>query len=111
MGDTCSRFRPVPCRRLATTQLPRRLVDDRDRHIEEAHLPISAFGFLNGDRLAGESAADMNEIALPLDLAVGAHLAHGRLDGIVRLGKPSGLSTISSIFCSPASTGDSRMRL
>src|SRR5215470_2774498 len=90
MGDIRSRFRPVPCRHWATTQLPRGWVDDGDRHLEEAHLPIPVFGLLDGNRLAGESAADVNEIALPLDLAVGAYLAHGRLTGVVRLRKPSG---------------------
>src|SRR6185503_11912715 len=70
------------------------VVDDSERDLEEAYLPLAGLVFFHGDGLAGEGAADMDEVAAPFDLAVGAHLAHRGLGRIVRLGKPLG-------HCSP----------
>ena len=74
-------------------QLSRGLVDDADRHIEEAHLPMSLVSFLDSDRLAGERTADVDVVAAPFDLAVGAHLAHNSVARILRLRKAGGQRT------------------
>jgi hypothetical protein len=66
------------------TQFSRLAVDDADGHIEEADLPRATFGFLYANRFADERATDLDEIALPFDLAVGSDLANRRL-GRLRL--------------------------
>ncbi len=87
MGDTCSRFDLVRRGAGAATQLTCFLVDDADRHVEEAHLPVSVLGFLNGNSFTNESAANVDEVASPFDLAVGPDLAHRRFGRVIRLGK------------------------
>src|SRR5450755_5187344 len=78
MGNTCSWFGPLRCSASAATQFACFLVDDADRHVEEVHLPVSILGFLDGNSFAYESAANVDEVASPFDLAVGADLAHRR---------------------------------
>src|SRR5712691_1278808 len=87
MGNNRSRFfllRRDACR---VAQLARLHVDDGDRHVEEAYSPVAVFGFLDGDCLADQAGADVNQVTSPLDLAVGADLAHRRLGRVVRLWK------------------------
>src|SRR5712672_2657467 len=86
MGNTHSWFGLL--RRLAVPELgdgkPTQplvaFIDDADGHVEEADLPLARFGLLDGDRLAGECAANVDEVATPLDLAIGADSAHRRFD-------------------------------
>jgi hypothetical protein len=59
-------------------QFSRLAVDDADRHVEEAGLPRAVFGLLHTDRFARERAANVDQIAPPLDLAVGSDLANRR---------------------------------
>src|SRR5450755_4195961 len=87
MGDTCSWFDLVRRGAGAATQLTCFLVDDADRHVEEAHLPGSVLGFLDGDSFTNESAANVDEVASPFDLAVGPDLAHRRFGRVIRLRK------------------------
>src|SRR5258707_2876140 len=87
MGDSCSWFGPVRRCVGAAPQLTCFLVDDADRHVEEAHLPVSVLGFLDGNSFTDESAANVDEVASPFDLAVGADLAHRRFGRIIRLWK------------------------
>src|SRR5215216_4095062 len=54
-------------------------VDQAELDISVAHPPFTAFGFLDADRFADQNLADEDEFAVPLDLAVGAHPAHGCL--------------------------------
>src|SRR5450432_1030059 len=89
MGDSCSWFGPLRRCASAAPQLACFLIDDADRHVEEAHLPVSALGFLDGNSLTNESAADVDEVASPFDLAVGPNLAHCGFGRVVRLRKPS----------------------
>src|SRR5579862_6888820 len=65
-------------------------INHPDRHIEEADLPLTGLGLLHGDGLADQGAADMDEVALPLDLAVRSHVADRRLARIVGLWKSVG---------------------
>ncbi|MDA9446857.1 hypothetical protein XI04_10770 [Bradyrhizobium sp. CCBAU 11430] len=51
-------------------------------------MPGSVFGLLDGNGFTNESAANVNELASPFDLAVGANLAHRGFGRIIRLGKP-----------------------
>src|SRR6266567_1072167 len=88
MGDSCSWFGPLRRCASAAPQPSRFLVDDADRHVEETHLPISVLGFLDGNRFTNESAADVDEVATPFDLAVGADLAYRGFGWIVWLWKP-----------------------
>ena len=87
MGDTCSWFDLVRRGAGASTQLACFLVDDADRHVEEAHLPVSILGFLDGNSFTNESAANVDEVASPFDLAVGPDLAHRRFGRVMRLWK------------------------
>src|SRR4030088_870268 len=87
MGDSCSWFGPLRRCASASPQLACFLVDDADRHVEEAHLPVSVLGFLNGNSFTNESAANVDEVASPFDLAVGPDLAHPRIGRLIRLGK------------------------
>src|SRR6202035_5491018 len=87
MGNTCSWFCPLRRCASAATQFACFRVDDADRHVEEAHLPMSGLGFLDGDSFTNESAANVDELASPFDLAVGADLAHRRFGWIIRLWK------------------------
>src|SRR5882672_2469343 len=66
------------------------LIDEAEWPVEEADLPLARFGLRDGDRLAGECAANVDEVATPFDLAIGADLAHRRFDRIVRLRKSLG---------------------
>src|SRR3979490_277760 len=88
MGDSCSWFGPLRRCASAAPQLACFLVDDADRHVEEAHLPVSVLGLLDGNGFTGKRAANVDEVALPFDLAVGADLAHRRFGRVIRLGKP-----------------------
>src|SRR5882757_3049429 len=88
MGNSCSWFGPLRRCASAAPQLACFLVDDADRHIEEAHLPVSVLGLLDGNGFTGKRAANVDEVALPFDLAVGADLAHRRFGRVIRLGKP-----------------------
>src|ERR1700716_3412743 len=88
MGDSCSWFGPLRRCASAAPQLACFLVDDADRHVEEAHLPVSVLGLLEGNGFTGKRAANVDEVALPFDLAVGADLAHRRFGRVIRLGKP-----------------------
>jgi hypothetical protein len=76
-----------PCA-IEAPQLSCFLVDDADGHVEEAHLPASVLGFLDGDFFTVEGTADVDELAVPFDLAVGADLAYRGFGWIIRLGKP-----------------------
>src|SRR5437879_6584833 len=64
------------------------LVDDADRHVEETHLPVSVLDLFDGKGFTGKRATNVDEVASPFDLAVGANLAHRRFGRVVRLGKP-----------------------
>jgi hypothetical protein len=75
MGNTCSWFGPLRRCTGAATQFAYFRVDDADRHVEKAHLPLSVLGFLDGDSFTNESAANVDELTSPFDLAVGADLA------------------------------------
>ncbi|MGO9007904.1 MAG: hypothetical protein ACLQIQ_01690 [Beijerinckiaceae bacterium] len=55
--------------------LERPAVDDTDRHFEKAATPGFVFVFLDADHFTDERAADMDQVALPFDFAVGSHLA------------------------------------
>src|SRR3981081_1974729 len=88
MGDSCSWFGPLRRCASAAPQLACFLVDDADRHVEEAHLPVSVLGLLDGNGFTGKRAANVDEVALHFDLAVGADLAHRRFGRVIRLGKP-----------------------
>src|SRR6202043_3610896 len=88
MGNTCSWFGPLRRCASAASQFVCFWVDDADRHVEKAHLPASVLGFLDGDSFTNESAANVDELASPFDLAVGADLAHRRFGRVVRLWKP-----------------------
>src|SRR6478736_2417854 len=48
-------------------------IDPADRQIEEADQPMTGLGLLHRDSLAGKGAADVDELALPLDLSVRPH--------------------------------------
>src|SRR3984957_3382526 len=85
MGNTCSWFGLLRRCASAASQFVCFWVDDADRHVEKAHLPVSVLGFLDGDSFTNESAANVDELASPFDLAVGADLAHHRFGGIIRL--------------------------
>src|SRR5882672_8654957 len=88
MGYSCSWFGPLwRCAGVAP-QLACCLVDDADRHIEEAHLPVSVLGFLDGNSFTGERTANVDEVASPFDLAVGADLAHRGFGRVVRPREP-----------------------
>src|ERR1700722_15608915 len=87
MGNTCSWFGLLRRCASAASQFVCFWVDDADRHVEKAHLPVSVLGFLDGDSFTNESAANVDELASPFDLAVGADLAHHRFGGIIRLWK------------------------
>src|SRR5207245_7963912 len=73
-----------------TTQFSFEAIDDADRGLEETDLPVAGFGLFHGDCLADEGAADVDESALPFDLAGGADFADSRLGRIGRFGKPLG---------------------
>ena len=60
-------------------------------------MPLPLGGFLHGNCFTSESAAKMDELATPFDLAVGANLAHRRSDRIIRLRKPTGHRTRGSL--------------
>src|SRR5664280_525681 len=87
MGNTCSWFGPLRRCASAAPQLRYFLVDDADRHVEEAHLPMSVLGFLDSDSFTGERTANVDEVASPFDLAVGADLAHRCFGRIIRFWK------------------------
>src|SRR5262245_38979172 len=82
MGNNRSRFFPLRSR-TGAAQLARLPVDDADRHVEESYLPVSVFGFLDADRLADQTGADVDRVASPFDLTVGADLAYCCLGRIV----------------------------
>src|SRR3979409_2527260 len=88
MGDSCSWFGPLRGGAVTRPQLACFLVDDADRHVEETHLPVSVLGLLDGNGFTGKRAANVDEVALPFDLAVGADLAHRRFGRVIQLGKP-----------------------
>src|ERR1700756_4314690 len=88
MGNTCSWVGLLRRCAGAATQFACFGVDDADRHVEKAHLPMSGLGFLNGNSFTDESAANVDELASPFDFAVGADLAHRRFGWIIRLWKP-----------------------
>src|SRR6185436_3094731 len=93
MGSRSVFLRRLPVPELGDGQSAQPLIvviDDPERNLEEAYLPLAGLVFFHGDGLTGEGAADMDEVAAPFDLAVGAHLAHRGLGRIVRLGKPLG---------------------
>ena len=54
-----------------TPHLSRGAVDDPDRDIKEANLPGAVFGLLHADGFARKRAANMDQIPLPFDLAIG----------------------------------------
>src|ERR1700721_3098820 len=87
MGNTCSWFGLLRRCASAASQFVCFWVDDADRHVEKAHLPVSVLGFLDGDSFTNESAANAEELPSPFDLAVGADRAHRRFGGIIRLWK------------------------
>src|SRR5665213_3511010 len=88
MGDSCSWFGPLRRCASAAPQLAWFRVDDADRHVEEAHLPVSVIGLLDSHSLIGKRTANMDEVASPLYLAVGADLAHRGFGRVIRLRKP-----------------------
>src|ERR1700733_699742 len=88
MGDSCSWFGPLRRCASAAPQLVCFLIDDADRHVEEAHLPVSVFGLLDGNSLTGERTANVDEVAPPFHLAVGADLAHRGFGRVIRLREP-----------------------
>src|ERR1035438_8240180 len=87
MGDTCSWFGLRRCAS-AAPQLVCFLIDDADRHVEEAHLPVPVLGFLDSNSFTNESAANVDEVASPFDLAIGPNLAHRGFGRVIRLWKP-----------------------
>src|SRR5712671_3886606 len=93
MGDSFSWF-GLGCRsgvpvhgNARTAQFSFEAIDHADRGVEETDLPVAGFGLFDGDCLADEGAADVDEGALPFDLAVGADFADSRLGRIGRFGK------------------------
>src|SRR3978361_628192 len=88
MGNSCSWFGPVRRCSSAAPQLACFLIDDADRHIEEAHLPMSVANFFDSDSFPGERAAKVDEVAAPFDLSVGANLAHRGFGRVIGLWKP-----------------------
>src|SRR5216684_8485890 len=85
MGDTCSWFGLMRRCVSAAPQLTCVLVDDADRHVEEAHLPLSVCGFLDGNSFTAKRAANVDEAASPFDLAVGTNPAHRGFGRVIRL--------------------------
>src|SRR4029079_9613682 len=63
-------------------------IDPADRQVKEADQPMTSLGLLHCDGLAGKSAANEDELALPLDLPARPDFADGRCSRIVRLRKP-----------------------
>src|SRR5260221_10480920 len=66
------------------------VADAADGQSIEPDPPIAGLCLFKGDRFSGQSRADVNEAAAPLNLTVGAHLPDGGLVGVVGLGQALG---------------------
>ncbi len=64
---------------------PTVLVDESEFDVAVADEPLALLGLLDRDRFADQRLADEDEVAGPLDAAVGAHPAHRGFVGIVGL--------------------------
>src|SRR6187401_2793816 len=63
------------------------LVDNAERMGVEVERPFALFGLLDSDHFASQSLRDVDEAAIPLDLAIVAHATNSGLGRIVRLGQ------------------------
>src|SRR6516164_6042236 len=75
----------LPLRRWPPVEPSAFAVDEAELEGGVAHAPFAQLGSVDPDRLADQHLADEDQIALPLDLAVGPHAADDGVAAVARL--------------------------